>query len=182
LSARTDLRARYGLRVEVTEADGPAIGADFDSHFAATYVLVDRQYGGEVWRRDIRTPGAGHFLRLTETDWSSNPVGSVAVMANPMNFIPFASDSAADRARQQGMYGGEARANIERSGSQRAARANYAAVATNVGEFLMAFSSDHNVDMIPILPCWGSPEVEALKREILAAGRTYTTDNCGVPR
>jgi len=177
LRAGTDARARYGLRVEVTEADGPGIGADFNAHFAATYVLIDRQHGDEVWRRDIRTPGAGHFLRLTEGDG-----GNVISVANPMNFLPFASDSAAERARQQGMYGGEARASVDRNGAHRAARANHAAVATNVAQFLLAFSTDHNVDMMPILPCWGSPEVEAFKQELLAAGRNFVTDNCAVSR
>jgi hypothetical protein len=51
-----------------------------------------------------------------------------------------------------------------------------------VAEFLMAFASDHGIDMIPILPCWGSPEVEALKLEIRASGGVYATDDCAVPR
>jgi len=189
LRAQSNVRARYGLRVEVSDADGPSIGANYNSEFVATYALVDREQGGEVWRREIRTPGAGRFLLLTEADWQrfwsynpADPIVAVYDIANPMNFFPFASDSAAERARQQGIYGDQARADVERNGARRAARANYAAAYTNVSEFLMAFATDNNVDLIPILPCWGSPEVEALKFEILSSGRAFATDDCNAPR
>jgi hypothetical protein len=189
LRAQSNVRARYGLRVDVSDADGPSIGADYNSEFVATYVVVDREQGREVWRREIRTPGAGRFLALNEADWqrfwSYNPLDPIAVVydvANPMNFFPFASDGAADNARRQGMHGDRVRAQVERNGAQRAARANYAAGATNVSQFLLAFATDNNVDVIPILPCWGSPEVEALKFEILSAGRAFATDDCNAPR
>ena len=139
LSAGTTQRARYGLSVEVTNAEGPGwFGAAANSEFVANYVLVDRQRGSEVWRREIRTPGAGQF--------------------------------------RSGRHG------VEGPAYSVAERANHAAVATNVSGFLVAFAADNNVDVTPVLPCWGSPEVEAFKQELLAAGRNFVTDNCAVPR
>lgn len=188
LSAGTNVRSRYGLQVLVSEAHGPSVGADYGSEFVATYTLLDRRSGDQVWQREIRTPGVGSFLALNEGDWQAawflDPVLLVYAgsLINPMNYFPFASDSAADRARRQGLHSSYGRAMNERFARERAARANYAAVETNVAAFLVAFASDNNVEMIPILPCWGSPEIEARKQEILAAGGRYTTDNCSVRR
>jgi hypothetical protein len=188
LLASTNVRARYGLRILVTEAHGPSVGAEYDSEFVATYTLVDRQSGDQVWQREIRTPGVGAFLALNEYDWQAawflDPILAIYAvnLVNPVNYLPIASDSAADRARRQGLYGGEARAMNERFSRDRAARANYAAVETNVSAFLIAFAADNNVEMIPILPCYGTPEQEARKSEIMAAGGSYRTDDCRVQR
>lgn len=185
-AAGTSVRARYGLRVEVTEAQGPDAGADFRAELAATYILVDRTSGGEVWRREVRTPGVGYFLAFNESDWQTawfiDPILAAVEVGNPFNFLPFASNSAADRAQEQGLYGDHARARAERFGPARAARANYAATATNVNGFLVAFAADNKIELIPVLPCWGSAEVEARKQALLASGRAFTTDNCMVRR
>lgn len=197
LAAGTTVRARYGLRVDVAEVDGPTVGADYDSEVVATYVMVDRRDGGEIWRREVRTPGTGYFLTFNESDWQTawfvDPILAVYNVANPFNYVAFASDSAADRIRraddatdrerrQSVVAGGHNGAMAERFGPARAARANHAAIATNVQAFLVAFASDNNVEMIPILPCWGSPEIEARKVEIMASGGEYVTDNCRVRR
>ncbi len=186
LAAGTRVRARYGLRVEVTEARGPNAGADFDAELAATYILVDRNNGAEMWRREIRTPGAGYFLWFNEGDWQTawfiDPILAAAEVGDPFNYFAFASNSAADSAQEQGLYGNHARARTDRFGPARAARANYAATATNVSGFLVAFAVDNGVEVIPMLPCWGSPEIEVRKQEVLAAGGSYSTDNCRINR
>lgn len=185
-AAGTSIRARYGLRVEVTEAQGPSAGADAHAELAATYILVDRASDAEVWRREVRTPGVGYFLAFNESDWQTawfiDPILAAVEVGNPFNFLPFASNSAADHAQDQGLYGDHARARAERFGPARAARANYAATATNVNGFLVAFAADHDIELIPVLPCWGSAEVEAKKRALLASGRSFATDNCAVGR
>ena len=108
-AARQSVRARYGLRVEVT-APTPVLPATADS---STYVLVDRAQGGEVWRREIRTPGAGRVRsRLTEADWRHWQAARShrrRYDVDPMNFFRFASDSAAESARHQGVHGDQAR-------------------------------------------------------------------------
>lgn len=196
LGAGTNVRARYGLRVMVDDADGPDVGADFESTMAATYVLVDRATGAEVWRREIVTPGASHFLAFNEADWHTawfvDPVLAVYTVVNPFNYLPFASDSAADRARRdtedmqramhQQLVSGVTYGGVDRMGHSRAARANYAATRMNISAFLIAFAADQQVEMTPILPCWGSPEEEALKAELMAAGRVFRTDDCRVRR
>jgi hypothetical protein len=197
LAAGTNVRARYGLRVEVSEADGPEVGAQYESQLVATYVLVDRADGSEVWRREIATPGTAHFLMFNESDWQTawflDPILAVYDVANPFNYFAFASNSAADNAhrrslaaereaRQRVVGGAHDAAMMERFGSRRAARANYAAVRTNVSAFLVAFAADNNVEIIPILPCYGTPEQEARKQEIMAAGGRYRTDDCRVGR
>jgi hypothetical protein len=197
LGAGTNVRARYGLRVDVSEANGPEVGADYDSQLVATYVLTDRAEGREVWRREIATPGVGHFLLFNESDWQTawfiDPILAVYNVANPYNYFAFASNSAADNARDRGaaaqrearqrvVGGSHDSAMVERFGPQRAARANYAAVRTNVSAFLVAFAADNDVEMIPILPCWGTPEQEARKAEIMAAGGRFRTDDCSIGR
>jgi hypothetical protein len=186
LAAGTNLRARYGLRMDVAEARGPDVGAEYESELVATYVMVERSTGQEVWRREIATPGVGYFLSFNESDWQTawflDPILAVYNVANPLNYVPFASNRAADRARRQGLHGGHTRATIERFGPERAARANYAAVRTNISAFLVAFAADNQVEMIPILPCWGSPEEEARKVEIMASGGSFRSDDCRVGR
>lgn len=186
LHAGTSVRARYGLRILVDEARGPQVGADFESAMSATYTLIERSTGAEVWSQQVSTPGAGYFLAFHEADWRTawfiDPIVAAVEVGNPFNYAAFASDSAAERARREGLHGGEGRARAERWGHERAARANHAAVATNVTAFLAAFASDNNVEIVPILPCWGSPEVEARKLEIRAAGGEYTTDDCNIRR
>jgi hypothetical protein len=186
LAAGTNVRARYGLRVEAAEARGPNVGVDFGSELAATYVLVDRSTGEELWRREIRTPGTTYFLSFNESDWQTawfvDPILAVYDVANPMNYLPFASNSAADRARREGLHSDQTRAMAERSGPERAAHANYAAVRTNVSAFLVAFAADHHIAMAPVLPCWGSPQEEARKQEILASGGSFVSDDCRVRR
>jgi hypothetical protein len=197
LAASTTVRARYGLRVHVTEVDGPQVGADYDSQMVASYILIDRTNGEEVWRRDIQTPGTGYFLSFNESDWQTawfiDPIVAVYDVANPLNYIAIASNSAADRARQdeidaeramrQRVVGGaHDQAMAERWGFERAARANAAAVRANVSAFLVAFAGDNDVEMTPLLPCWGSPEEEARKLEIMASGRRFQTDDCSVRR
>jgi hypothetical protein len=102
LAAGTNVRARYGLRIEVSEADGPEIGAQYDSTLVATYVLIDRADGAEVWRREIATPGVSHFLLFNERDWQTawflDPIWAVYDVANPFNYLALASNSAADNA------------------------------------------------------------------------------------
>ena len=197
LAAGTNVRARYGLRIDVSEAEGPRLGAEYESTLAATYVLVDRTDCSEVWRREITTPGAAHFLLFNESDWQMawfiDPILAVYDVANPFNYLAFASNSAADsahrrsvaaerEARRRVVGGSHDSAMAERFGSRRAARANYAAVRTNVSAFLVAFAADNEVDIIPILPCWGTPEQEARKAAIMAAGGRFRTDDCRVQR
>lgn len=104
LAASTTVRARYGLQVDITEADGPTVGAHYDSEMIANYVLVDRRDGSEIWRREIRTPGTGYFLMFNESDWQTawflDPITAVYNVANPLNYVALASNSAADRARE----------------------------------------------------------------------------------
>jgi len=197
MAAGTNVRARYGLQVLVSNADGAELGADFDSEMAATYTLFDRQSGEQIWQREIRTPGVGYFLAFNETDWQMawfiDPILAVYNVANPFNYTAFASDSAADRVRVRGeamdrarmqrvVHGRYGQALEERGGRARAARANYAAIETNVSAFLVAFAADNNVELIPIFPCHGSPEIEARKLEIVSRGGAYTTDDCTVRR
>ncbi len=196
LGAGTNVRARYGLRVMVDEAVGPGVGADFESTMAATYVLVDRETGAEVWRREIVTPGASHFLAFNESDWHTawfvDPVLAVYTVVNPFNYLPIASDSAADRARdnaegvqsamRQQLVSGVTYGGVDRMGHSRAARANYEATRMNTSAFLVAFAADQQVEMTPVLPCWGSPEEEARKVELMASGRNFRTDDCRVRR
>ncbi len=89
LLAGTTVRSTYGLRVLVSEAQADEIGADFSSEMAATYTLVDRATGQEIWQREIRTPGAGYFLAFNETDWQAawfiDPIVAVYNVANPWN-------------------------------------------------------------------------------------------------
>jgi hypothetical protein len=184
LQAAAGQNARYNLRIEVGHARGPHVGATYNADFAATYIMVNRATGAEVWRREIRSPGVATFLASNEGDapraWSMRRISAVVVAANPMNFFPFASDSAADRARTEGARSGYAHASAERNGAERAAHANYAAVAANVATFLEAFAVDNGVQVIPVFPCHGSPEVEAQKAQLQAAGRTFVTDTCPV--
>lgn len=197
LAAGTNVRARYGLRIDVAEANGPEVGAEYDSQLVATYILVDRADGREIWRREIATPGVGHFLLFNEDDWQTawfiDPIMAAYSVGNPLNYFGFASNSAADNAtrrelavereaRQRVVGGSHDRSMMERFGPRRAARANHAAVRTNVSAFLVAFAADNEVDLVPILPCWGTPEQEAQKREIMASGGRFRTDACNVRR
>jgi len=256
LYARTPERAR--LRVTVDDARGPGLGGDMSASLAATYVLVERSSGREIYRQRVGTGGEARFLRLHEGDlrrasqrswrllravnhagvslagadllWDFDPTvigqgdlwdghqgqwwdpidysewsqddwnefwevyryASLAAlvagpaltgleMANPLNYVPFASDGAAARARR-GERGGERQAREERDGRARAARAIYRASAGNVTSFLAGLAADQGVEPVPVLPCWGSPAVEAFKAALRAQGRTYRSDDCTIPR
>ncbi|NWG52109.1 MAG: hypothetical protein HXY28_00155 [Hydrogenophilaceae bacterium] len=257
LLARTPVRARYGLRVTVDSAEGPMLGTDMRASLGATYVIVERATGREVFRRRVSTGGEAAFLKPNEDDlrrgaqrtltllravnhagvplaafdlfWDFDPtvvgqgdlwdghqgqwwapidydewsqgdwnefweiyryatlaslvIGPATVGAeivNPLNFTPFASDSAAARARR-GDAGGIAQARRERDGRDRAARAIHRATAANVTAFLAALSEQEGVAPVPLVPCWGSPAVEALKAALLAQGRLFRTDDCRTP-
>jgi len=193
LAAGTNVRARYWLRVDVAEAHGPSVGGHFQSEMVANYVVMDRAAGSELWRREIRSPGAGQFLSYNEEDWRTawfvDPFTAAIALGYPGNYFPFASDSRAENARRSGdLAAAEARQRLtnsafgdalaDRWGRTRAARANYAAAAANVSAFLVAFAADNGVAITPMLPCEGSPEIEALKQDILASGGNFTTDSC----
>jgi hypothetical protein len=47
--------------------------------------------------------------------------------------------------------------------------------------FLVALSAHEDVAPVPLLPCHGSPPVEALKAALLAQGRPFRTDDCRIP-
>ncbi|MBI1186968.1 MAG: hypothetical protein GC206_06480 [Alphaproteobacteria bacterium] len=257
LKARTPVRARYGLQVTVDNARGPGVGTDMHAALGATYVIVERATGREVFRHRTATAGRAAFLKPNEDDlrrgtqrslmliravnhagvplaafdlfWDFDPtvvgqsdlwdghqgqwwdpidynewsqgdwnefweiyryatlaslvIGPLSVGAeivNPLNFTPFASDSAAARARR-GDAGGIAQARRERDGRDRAARAINRAAAANVTAFLVALSAAEDVAPVPLLPCWGSPAVEAFKAALQAQGRTFRTDDCRTP-
>lgn len=236
IAAGTPTRARYGLRVYVTNADGPNIGGQFDAGLSATYVIVDRRTQAEVFRSAIDAEGASRFLRLHEGDlrtatqrswtgiratadaglgaavadivldeadrgsdysaWSDadwdrfgqvysqsivaaavlGPVSVGAEFINPWNFLPWADDEAAAGAHSV-PHNHEGRI-----GSDRAAHANYRAAAASVSGFLLALVEDQNIDLVPILPCYGDAEMDALKRALLASGRAWQSDACNVRR
>jgi hypothetical protein len=62
------VRARYGLRVTVDRAEGPMFGADMRAALGATYVIVERATGREVFRHRAATGGEAAFLKPNEDD------------------------------------------------------------------------------------------------------------------
>lgn len=250
LLAGTPVRARYGLRIEVTEAHGPAPGADFRASMAAIYTLVDRASGQVLFQTTVDSTGKAPFLGLNEQDlresldrsgkllsvvnptaaafvlynlgyeWDITPwaggelretdlyknyskwtdadwhhfwrlytysvVGSLAAgplvqgvkYANPVNFLPIASEDAAAKARREGRDMPVA----DRSGPMRAAEANQRAVAANVAAFLLDLSASQHIPLMPILPCHGGPDIDAAKRALLEHGESFVTDDCAVRR
>jgi len=249
--AATMTRARYGLRVEVSEAQGPGPGTDFTSRLRTTYILVERNSGREVWRHEATSEGFANYVswnendlrtatqrswratraaavagllpagldlafdvegsindfedrsndetgpwrgydEWTEADWDAfwqiysqtllasalyGPVTVVGENVNPWNFLPWADDEAAAiAASSSGTW------RNERVGSVRAARANYRAASHNVTSFLMAFTEFSDVELTPVLPCYGDAEVEALKLALMARGHGFRTDSCRLRR
>ncbi len=68
LQAGTPIRARYGLRVLVSEAKGPHAGVGSQARLTATYTIVERATGQEVFRQTVQTEGTSIFLGLNEND------------------------------------------------------------------------------------------------------------------
>ncbi|MDX2275936.1 MAG: hypothetical protein NW206_10855 [Hyphomonadaceae bacterium] len=232
LKAGTPTRARYGLRVHVSETNGPMAGADFHANLRATYVLVDRHTGVELFRHEASSSAETIFLGLnegdlrtasqrswrfvrplaaagaipaasdiaageldpeyeewTQADWNDfwqvysqslaagaliGPVTVGAEFINPWNFLPWADDGAAAERRNGPRQ--------SRIGSDRAADANYRTVVANVTAFMLAFSQAQGVEPMPILPCHGGPDVEALKVALQSRGHEYRTDDCSYRR
>lgn len=68
LGARTSTRARYAVRVNILEADGPAVGGDFHSRLRAEYTLVDRATGQTAFSKTVATDAETQFIGFHEGD------------------------------------------------------------------------------------------------------------------
>ena len=251
LQASTSVRAKYGLRVLVSDAAGPDVGTVAVSRLKAEYTLVERATGREVFKTSTDSSGNALFLGLnesdlrrstqrsltllkivnvpaaaiianelaydvdlttrqgsmwdgvdysewTQSDWNEfweiyryaslaaivyGPASVAVEMANPFNYFPFASDRAAVGAANGGAgHDSAASARASRNASMRAAKSNQRVVSASVTGFLMELSKDQGVSPVLILPCHGSPAVEAAKQQFMRQGVRYTTDSCYLPR
>jgi hypothetical protein len=162
---------------------------------AAAFALTDLAYdvdltswgGGQLGESDLYRS----YDEWTQGDWNefweiyrysvlgaaaAGPLLTAAEFANPLNYLPRASDGARQRAEAGAIE------NFSRSGAARAALANERAAAASIAAFLVDLSRAERIPVLPILPCHGGADIQAAKRALMARGEAFTTDDCRVPR